>query len=47
MLNNSPALQNLLKRHGISFDVGKRLAKKIVSKYTPIDRDWETNTMSF
>jgi hypothetical protein len=37
MLNNSPALQNLLKRHGISFDVGKRLSKKIVSKYTSID----------
>lgn len=37
MLNNSPALQNLLKIHGISFDVGKRLAKKIVSKYTSID----------
>jgi len=36
MLNNSPALQNLLKIHGISFDVGKRLAKKIVSKYTSI-----------
>ncbi len=38
MLNNSPKLAKLLEKHNISFDVGRRLSKKIINKYTSVDK---------
>ena len=43
MLNNSPKLAKLLKKHNISFDVGRRLAKKIVNIYTNVDEEGYLN----
>jgi len=38
MLNNSPLFEKLLEIHNISFDAGKKLSKKIISRYTSIDK---------
>ena len=38
MLNNSPVFEKLLEIHNISFDAGKKLSKKIISRYTSIDK---------
>lgn len=38
MLNNSPEFEKLLEKHNINFDVGRKLSKKIINKYTSVDK---------